>query len=1729
MRNNYQKQLKITAISTIMLIVLLFPVSVLKAQITATTPATRCGAGIVTLRATGAGTIKWYDVPFYGTPIPSGVEATEGGSTFTTPSLEVTKTYYADALDATNCSINTGKARIPVVATISASAMQASIYYSSATFCKTISGSQAITLTGTSGGSFIIAPSSGLSFNNTIGDAARGSILPSSSAVGTYTVTYTAPATEGCTESPAVTTVSIATAPAAPEFDYAGGTTMGENRYKTYCSSNVPVSVHWTTESAGGSFSSSPTGLTLASNGTFTPQTSSTGVYTVTYSVPGGGGCAPQTASVTLAILRLPTTAISYSAATYTKNDVAKSISLTGTGAYTGGTFSYIVSGTPGTVYSTGTGPLTIDAEGTITPVTSTAGIYIVSYSLNLVSPCGTPTVATTTVTIYGLPTAAISGTTSICNSASTSLSIDLAGTGPWTFTYTDGTTPVTITSTSTDPYIQSVAPTSNTTYTLTAVSDSHATGTVSGSAVITVNEQPAATFSYAGSPYCTSGSNPFPSYTGSAVAGNFTSTNGLVFVSDGTGEINITNSTPGTYTVRNTVSPPAGCISTYAEASVTITKLPVATFTYSGNPYCRNSSDPSPSFSGDATAYSEVGAFSSSTGLVINTETGLVDLSASEPGTYRVTKVISAATGCETVTATFDLTINEAPVQPAISYEGGASFCQSSPLQPVTQTGTAGGIYTASTGLTVNSVTGEINPSTSTAGGPYTVTYTIAAAGGCSVLTATTPITILLQPTATISYTGTPFCKSVTSAPVTLTGSEGGTYTCTDTHLSLDASTGTINPSLSDPGEYSITYTIAAAGGCAEVIAVTTVNITTLPAVTISYDAAYCKSLTDPQAVTLSGTAGGTFTATTTPVTDPVSVLSIDAVTGAITPSTSSAGIYTVTYTIAASQGCAAIPATAQVTINALPTPAITGAAAVCKNSTGNIYSTPFVEGRAYTWYVMGGAYVGDPTTNELNVTWSGDAGTVTVEETITATGCMGSAVLNVVINPRPTASIAGATTVCLNATSPLVTFTGAGGTRPYTFTYNINGATNTTVTTTSESNSVTVSAPATTAGAFTYNLVGVTDGSSTACYQAQSGSELITVRPQFTPGAILTTGQTICSGGDPTTIGNSTLASGGDASITYKWESSLDGFVTAGSVIAEAPSSTYDPPSGLTATTSYRRYAHDGTCNTTFEVSTGTWLVTVNELPTITAQPASPTAVCAGTGTPTFSVTATGTGLAYKWQEYVSDWSDISNTGVYTGATTATLTITSPPIGMNNNKYRCVVSGTCTPTVTTNGDATLTVNPVATISLSSANATQTVSVSIPLTNITYSVTGGGTGATVTGLPAGVVGAFSGGVFTISGTPSVNTAQAYNYTVNTTGTCAQAQATGTISVTAATHNSAADQTICYGTQPQGLTLVDYTGSVVKWQKSSNDTFNPSTDIANATTSLSSSDMGTLTSSTYFRAVVQSGICDVAYSSDILVTVNPLPGPSFTAQPGAIATALTNVTYTTESGKSDYVWTYTGGDYTIVSGGGNTNSVTLQWSTVGARTVTVNYSNSTGCSASYPASAITTVGGTAPLVGATFGGGKVAYIFSDNGEAADDPGYVPGEVHGIIAATADQGTAVTWWNGTGTTTGATATALGTGSANTTMIIGSTGNNGSYAAKLCRDYTDGTYHDWYLPSQDELNKLYLKMSSIGGFESNYYWSSTEFSAANASNQYFSSETVHNQVKTSTYHVRAIRAF
>jgi hypothetical protein len=155
-------------------------------------------------------------------------------------------------------------------------------------------------------------------------------------------------------------------------------------------------------------------------------------------------------------------------------------------------------------------------------------------------------------------------------------------------------------------------------------------------------------------------------------------------------------------------------------------------------------------------------------------------------------------------------------------------------------------------------------------------------------------------------------------------------------------------------------------------------------------------------------------------------------------------------------------------------------------------------------------------------------------------------------------------------------------------------------------------------------------------------------------------------------------------------------------------------------------------------------------------------------------------------------------------------------------------------------------------------------------------------------------------------------------------------------------------------------------------------------------------------------------------------------------------------------------------------------------------------------------------GGFTHYVGELFGGGIVVSVWK-----------TAGVEHGLIASLTDLGLS-DWSNVTDILVGTSTT---NGQANTIAIINQPGHTSS-AAKLCDDFTAGGFSDWYLPSSFELNQFYnaatILSSVLGdanGFQSLYYWSSTEYSEGYPLCQY----TDYGHMKSSIVGVRAIRKF
>ena len=176
----------------------------------------------------------------------------------------------------------------------------------------------------------------------------------------------------------------------------------------------------------------------------------------------------------------------------------------------------------------------------------------------------------------------------------------------------------------------------------------------------------------------------------------------------------------------------------------------------------------------------------------------------------------------------------------------------------------------------------------------------------------------------------------------------------------------------------------------------------------------------------------------------------------------------------------------------------------------------------------------------------------------------------------------------------------------------------------------------------------------------------------------------------GDGGTIGGYSLSfqsTGPLTGMTYLWSPATGLNATNTNPVAASPNTT----------TTYTVVATNGSGCT----GTGSITLNVNQRPAVTAQPAG-VSVCANSSA-TFSITATGTGIGYQWQESTNggvSWTNLTNGTPYAGVTTNTLTVNPAAAGMNNYRYRCVVSGICSPAANSNA-AVLTVKALPAVSV--------------------------------------------------------------------------------------------------------------------------------------------------------------------------------------------------------------------------------------------------------------------------------------------------------------------------------------------------------------------------------------------------------------------------------------------
>ncbi len=1216
----------------------------------------------------------------------------------------------------------------------------------------------------------------------------------------------------------------------------------------------VGQTINWTPNTGGTWISNDPSVATITNAGVITGISAGSATFTFTES---GTGCVSTSSAVT--VHSLPTGVISDNSAICAGQSSTFRVTLTGTAPWS---VTYTDGITPVTISGINTSPHTF----TVAPsVTST-------YTLTAVSDAycnATSLSGSAVVTVNPLPTAAISGNTTICVGSSANLSVALTGTQPWSITYTDGTTPVTISNINSSTYTLPVTPSVTTSYSLTAVADANCTGTsFTGNVTVVVDQLPTAS----------AGGSQTICANGTATVSGATASNGtILWTTSGAGTLSNNTTLTPTYsaasgdagnavTLTMTVTSNNACsTSAPATATYTVNVDPLPTATAGGSQtICSNgTATVSGATASNGTiqwSHNGSGSISDATTLTPTYTAGPTD----KGNTVILTMTVTSNNGCTGQTATANYTVNVNP-EPQVNQPSNQEICNGSSTTMINfsttnTTGTSTYTWTNSEpaiGLAANG-TGSIIPFTgiNTGTQPLVATITVTphlTIGGttCDGPAKTFTITVNPVPVA-VAPIGVIYCNGELSTPYPLTGTPTGVLF----DISGGATIGLANVNgvagipafTASTGTATLTIT-PKANGCTGLPVSFNVTVRPTPKATISGGATVCQnsvppniSIANPMSLTVVVTYNINGTGSNTVNIPANSNVQIAVPTN--TAGTFNYNLESVQYLNSEPPTCPAIiSGTATVNVISQPLPVITGPTNICAETTGNVYSTE--SGMTnYLWTVSSGGTItsgGTPTDNSVTVTWTtGGSHNISVGYT-NPNGCVTTTptVYPVNVYPLPIPTITGSTSACEGATNKL--YSTQPGMTNYQWTVSAGG----TITAggTNTSNSVTVTW--TTLGAQT---ITVNYRNANGCQASAPTVKNITVSPLPVPS--LVGPNLICAG----TTGNVYTTDAGMSG--YIWTVSSGGTITSGgSSNSNTVTIRWNTGGPQTVGVSY---TNTNGCNpstpTVYPVT-----VTPMPVPTITG----PTSVCLGS-----------TGNTYTTEAGMSNyiWTIAAGGTITAGGGTADdfVTVTWNTTGVKTVKVNYTSASGCSAATPTTSNVTVNALPVPTIAGPN-------SVCVGSTDKVYS--------TVAGMSNYQWTVSAGGTITSGGTPAD-----HEVTV--------------------TWNTAGAQTVT-------LNYTNVNG------------------------------------------------CSATAPKVFAVTVQPLPTPTITGPvDGCIGGAGT--VYTTQAGMNGYIWSVSGGG-TIVAGGSATDrTATVVWNSAGAQTVSVNYYNANSCTALTPTVVDVNVGSPAP-------------------------------------------------------------------------------------------------------------------------------------------------------------------
>ena len=856
---------------------------------------------------------------------------------------------------------------------------------------------------------------------------------------------------------------------------------------------------------------------------------------------------------------------------------------------------------------------------------------------------------------------------------------------------------------------------------------------------------------------------------------------------------------------------------------------------------------------------------------------------------------------------ATATYTVNVEPL-PTATAGGSTTICSKGTATVSGATATNGTILwtTSNGGGSISNATTVAPTYTAVAadaGKAIVLTMTVTSNNSCgSSATATADYTVTVDPLPTATAGGsTTICSNGTATISGATATNGMILWTTSNGGGSISNATTVAPTYTavaaDAGKAIVlTMTVTSNNSCGSSATATadyTVTVDPLPTATAGGSTTICSNGT----ATVSGATATNGTILWTTSNGGGSISNATTVAPTYTAVAADAGkAIVLTMTVTSNNSCgSSAKATADytVTVDPLPTATAGGSTTICSNGTATVSGATATNGTILWTTSNGGGSISNATTVAPTYTAvAADAGkAIVLTMTVTSNNSCGStatatADYTVTVDPLPTATAGGSTTICSNGTATVSGATATNGTILWTTSNGGGSITNATTV------APTYTAVAADAGKAIVLTMTVTSNNSCGSTATATADYTVTVDPL--PTATAGGSTTICSNGTATVSG-ATATNG-----TILWTTSNGGGSISNATTVAPTYTAVAADAGKTVTLTM---TVTGTATCSSETATANYSIVVNQPVSINTQPADAT-VCASFDA-SFTVAATGTGLTYQWNK--------GGTPI-TGATSATYTISHAALA-DDGSYTVTVSGATGCDAITSDPASLTVNQLISI-------TQPASVEVcdNAASVSFSITANGTNPTYVWRKGGIPiddGGNTSGTKTATlmiTNPKSGDGGSYDVVVSVEGTgCNQIISDpGVLSVDPLSVGGtvSADQYICTGTIPGDITLFNNVGDVVKWQSSSDPAFGSPTDIAVTSTTLPGSTIGAITTTTYFRAVVKSGSCNTDNSTTATVIVNPTPDVN----------AITNQTVCAES------------TTTAISFSGTVNGTVYNWS-----------------------------------------------------------------------------------------------------------------------------------------------------------------------------------------------------